>query len=55
MYIDDQHDVRIRLDDVNYSQPVVIGMTSNPDHSLDDCIHFPGLSGWHSHCLSRVA
>ena len=55
MYIDGQHDVHIRLDEVNYSQPVVIGMTSNPDPPLDEFIHFPGLRGWHSHCLSGVA
>ena len=41
-----QHDIRIRLDDMQDYSDVVIGMTSNTEPPLDECKHRPGLSAW---------
>ena len=41
-----QHDIRIRLDDMQDYSDVVIGMTSNTEPPLDECKHRPGLSEW---------
>ena len=46
-YTTGQHDIRIRLDDVQDCSDMVIGMTSNTDPPLDQYYHSPGLSAWH--------
>ena len=45
-YTTGQHDIRIRVDDVQDDSYVVIGMTSNSDPPLDKDRHCPGLSAW---------
>ena len=45
-YTTGQHDIRIRLDDMQDINYVVIGMTSNTDPPLDEETHSPGLSAW---------
>ena len=41
-----QHDIRIRVDDVQEYCIIVIGMSSNTDLPLDKDSHSPGLSAW---------
>ena len=45
-YTTGQHDIRIRVDDVQNVCYIMIGMTSNTDPPLDQYIHSPGLSAW---------
>ena len=45
-YTTGQHDIRIRLDDVQEQSGIIIGMTSNNDPPLDTYAHSPGLSAW---------
>ena len=45
-YTTGQHDIRIRLDDVQKNSYIVIGMTSNTEPPLDKFKHSPGLSAW---------
>ena len=45
-YTTGQHDIRIRLDDVQDCSCIFIGMTSNTDPPLDNDRHSPGLSAW---------
>ena len=45
-YTTGQHDIRIRVDDMQGWSGIVIGMTSNTDPPLDKYRHSPGLSAW---------
>ena len=45
-YTTGQHDIRIRVDDMQDCSCIFIGMTSNTDPPLDQYKHSPGLSAW---------